>query len=97
MAAAARDPRATIDAARADRVALGAGGCAFFATVALFPAMSILIAAYGLLFNPRTIEPQLQVLREFVPEDGYVLIARWIDHLVIQSHRDLGIGIGLVR
>jgi membrane protein len=87
--------RATFDAARADGVALGAGGCAFFATLALFPAMSILIAAYGLLFNPRTIEPQLQVLRELVPEDGYVLIARWIHHLVIQSHRSLGIGIGV--
>ena len=46
-----------------DRVALVAAGCAFYATLALFPVLTMLISIYGLLFDPVTVEPQLETLR----------------------------------
>ena len=46
-------------AAITDRVSLAAAGCAFYATMALFPAISILISVYGLVFNVQPVEQQL--------------------------------------
>ena len=34
-----------------DQVALAAAGCGFYATLALFPAISMLISVYGLAFD----------------------------------------------
>jgi membrane protein len=87
--------RDTLAASVTDRVSLAAGGCAFFSTLALFPAMSLLIAAYGLLFRAHTIEPQLQYLRELLPPETFALIERWMHYLVLQSNRRLRIGIGV--
>ena len=44
--------RDTLAASLPDRVTLTAAGCAFYATLALFPAISMLISVYGLAFNP---------------------------------------------
>ena len=73
---------------------LVAAGCAFYATLALFPAISTLISLYGLAFNPKTIEPQLLYLRHFMPPEAYQLIAGRITDLV--SGGKTGLGIGLV-
>ncbi len=46
-----------------DQVALAAAGCGFYATLALFPAISMLISVYGLVFDVQSVEQQLAVLR----------------------------------
>ena len=46
-----------------DQVALAAAGCGFYATLALFPAISMLISVYGLVFDVASVEQQLAVLR----------------------------------
>jgi len=43
-----------------------AAGCAFYATLSLFPAISMLISVYGLLFDPASVVPQLAVLRDLL-------------------------------
>ena len=50
-----------------DRMTLAAAGCAFYATLALFPAISMLISICGLLFDPRTVEEQLQQFAGLLP------------------------------
>ena len=65
-----------------DRVALVAAGCAFYATLALFPAISMLISVYGLLFDPVTVLPQLAVLRDLLPPAAFQLIAERVQMLV---------------
>jgi membrane protein len=65
-----------------DRVGLVAAGCAFYATLALFPGMSMVIAIYGLAFDPNTVTPQLDYLRNLLPPSAYTLIADWLQHLV---------------
>jgi membrane protein len=76
-----------------DRVSLVAAGCAFYATLALFPAISMLVFIYGLVFDPATVEPQLQALSEFVPPAAFQLIADRVQTLVSQQRGTLGWGL----
>lgn len=76
-----------------DRVSLSAAGCAFYATLALFPALTMLILFYGLVFDPSTVEPQLASLREVLPPVVYTLIAKRIHMLVSQPSEQLGWGL----
>ena len=65
-----------------DRISLSAAGCAFYATLALFPAISMLVSVYGLVFDPATVEPQLAVLRDLLPPSAYQLISDRVQVLV---------------
>ena len=65
-----------------DRISLVAAGCAFYATLALFPAISMLVSIYGLVFDPATVGPQLAVLRNLLPPSAYQLIADRVQVLV---------------
>jgi membrane protein len=73
------------DTARAvvtDRVSLAAAGCAFYATLALFPALSMVVAIYGLAFDLKTVAPQLEYLRGLVPAEAFTLIANRVQALI---------------
>jgi membrane protein len=76
-----------------DRVSLVAAGCAFYATLALFPAISMLIFLYGLAFDPVTVEPQLQLMRELLPGSAFQLISDRVHQLVTQKQQTLGLGL----
>jgi len=87
--------RAIVSAGRAtasQRVSLVAAGCAFYATLALFPTITALISLYGLVFNPDTVQPQLRYLQQFMPPAAYSLISDRIQSLVSAPARGLGIG-----
>lgn len=74
-----------------DRISLTAAGCAFYATLALFPAISMLISVYGLVFDRETVEPQLVVLRDLLPPSAWTLIDERIRMLVSQPPGTLGV------
>ncbi len=76
-----------------DRVALVAAGCAFYATLALFPAMSMLISVYGLVFDPETVLPQLAVLRDLLPPAAFQLIAERVQLLVAKPPGALAVSL----
>lgn len=65
-----------------ERAALAAAGCAFYGTLALFPAISMLISIYGLLFDPQTVLPQLALLQDLLPPAAFQLIAERVKLLV---------------
>ena len=65
-----------------DRISLSAAGCAFYATLALFPAISMLVSIYGLAFDPATVQPQLAVLQDLLPPSAFHLIADRVQMLV---------------
>lgn len=88
--------QAAVEAGRAiisQRVSLVAAGCAFYATLALFPAITMLISLYGLAFNPDTVQPQLAYLRQFMPPAAFQLISDRIQSLVSQPGKGLGLGL----
>lgn len=78
-----------------DRMSLVSAGCAFYATLALFPAISMLVFLYGIVFNPATVEPQLRQLRDLVPPSVFQLVdARLLD-LVQRPRGTLGVGLAV--
>ncbi len=79
--------------ATSDQISLVAAGCAFYAMLALFPAISLCIAFYGVWFNLDTIEPQLAVLQRLLPEDSFELIAQRVHQLVSGPAQRLGWGV----
>ena len=82
--------RATWRQISSDRISLIAAGCAFWATLALFPAISTLISLYGLVFDPQTVEPQLAELRPLLPPAAYALIEQRVQTLVSHGRTTLG-------
>jgi len=78
-----------------DRISLVAAGCAFYAMLALFPGLSLTISLYGLVFDPMTVEPQLAVLDEVLPEATHALVAQRIRELVQSSRPLLEWGAGI--
>ena len=72
-----------------DRVSLVAAGCAFYATLALFPAISMLISFYGLMFDPATVEPQLATLQDLLPPSAFQLISERVHELVTKPQATL--------
>jgi membrane protein len=74
-------------------MSLAAAGCAFYATLALFPAISMLVSVYGLVFDPVSVEPQLQVLAGLLPPPAFALIDDRVHQLVNQSGGNLSIGL----
>jgi membrane protein len=79
-------------ATASQRVSLVAAGCAFYATLALFPAITMLISLYGLVYNPATVQPQLHYLQSFMPPAAFSLISDRIQSVVQAPARGLGLG-----
>ena len=76
-----------------DQVSLAAAGCAFYATLALFPAISMLISVYGLAFDVQAVEQQLALLRDLLPPPAFALISDRVHELVSQPNDTLSISL----
>ena len=72
-----------------DRISLVAAGCAFYGTLALFPAISMLISIYGLAFDPVSVEPHLDVLQDILPPSAFRLISERVHELVSRPQMTL--------
>ncbi|HET7881748.1 MAG TPA: YihY/virulence factor BrkB family protein [Acetobacteraceae bacterium] len=76
-------------------MALAAAGCGFYATLALFPAISVLISAYGLVFDVVSVEQQLEVVRGLLPVPAFKLIDDRVHELVTQPSNALSLGLAI--
>lgn len=85
--------RATAIAMISDYMSLNAAGCAFYATLALFPAVTMLISIYGMVFDPVTVEPQLAYLKQIMPAAAYQLLSDRVQQLVSNHSGTLSIGL----
>jgi membrane protein len=83
----------TFKASTTDRVSLAAAGCAFYATLALFPAISMLISIYGMVFDPVSVAPQLDFLSGLLPPPAFALIQDRVHLLVSQSRGSLSLNL----
>ena len=81
----------TLRASTTDRASLAAAGCAFYATLALFPAISMLISLYGMILDPITAENQLSALSGLLPSPAFSLIEDRVHQLVDQSNGSLSL------
>lgn len=74
-----------------NRVVAVAAGIAFYALLAIFPAIAALVALYGLFANPATVGQHLDTLGSFIPGSGMDLIRNQIDHVIAQGNQTLGL------
>ena len=81
--------------ATSDQILMVAASCAFYATLALFPAISVLISLYGLLFDPRPIEPQLAAVSDVLPAAVFELVAQRLHDLVTRPSAALSWGLAI--
>jgi membrane protein len=90
--------RRVVREVRQDHLSLIAAGMAFFALLATFPALTLLVAIYGLLADPTTIQEQISVLRPLLPRNAFDLIADQLESLLASptSTHGLGVVVGLL-
>jgi membrane protein len=81
----------TFRASTTDRVSLAAAGCAFYATLALFPAISMLISVGGMVLDPPTAEQQLGALSGLLPAPAAGLIEDRARQLAAQGSGSLSL------
>jgi membrane protein len=79
--------------AKTDQVPLLAAGVAFFAFLAIFPALIALVSLYGLFADPGTIASQLENLTAALPEQARQVI---IDQVTMLAARRTALSTGLI-
>jgi membrane protein len=79
--------------AKADQVPLLAAGVAFYAFMAIFPALIAVVSIYGLFADPSTIANQLNSLTATLPDEARKVIT---DQVTALSTRRQTLGISLV-
>lgn len=64
----------TWDQTGQDHLSLVAAGVAFYGILAIFPAITAIISIWGLVFDPQTIEQQIESVSSVLPQEGASLI-----------------------
>ena len=79
--------------AKADQVPLLAAGVAFYAFLAIFPALIAVVTIYGLFADPATIANQLSSMATALPDEARQIIT---DQVTAMSARRQALGVGLI-
>ena len=78
-----------------DNVAIVSAGVAFYAFLAVFPAIMALISIYGLAMDPQQIESQISQLSSMLPEQAFGIIETQIEKFTSTSGETLSWGTAL--
>ena len=78
---------------QSDRLLSIAGGVSFFVLLAIFPAITALVSAYGLFFSPSTITNNLSLLNDVVPDNVLSIVHEQASRIASNSGSALSIGI----
>lgn len=76
-----------------DNVSMLAAGLAYFAFLALFPALIAAVLIYGLVADPAQVEQQVEDFSSALPADAQSLIAEQMRSIASTSEGALGIGL----
>lgn len=77
----------------ADNVPMLAAGVAFFAFLAVFPALIAAITLYGLVADPAQVTDQVENLSAFLPQQSQPLVTEQLNAVVSSSGGALGVGL----
>ncbi len=75
-----------------DHVSIIAAGVAFYAFLAVFPAIAAIVSIYGLLTDPGTVQQHLAELTSVLPKDAHDLLAEQLSGLTKRSDSTLSLG-----
>jgi membrane protein len=85
--------RRALAESKADHVPMLAAGVAFFAFLAVFPALIAALTLYGLVADPATVARQMESLAGALPQETQPLIAGQLGAVASTSGGALGIGL----
>jgi membrane protein len=80
---------------QSDRLLSIAGGVSFFALLAIFPAITALVSAYGLFFNPGAIISDIAELNDVVPITVLNIVHEQAMRIAANSSQTLSLGLVL--
>ena len=75
-----------------DQLSIVAAGVAFYALLAIFPALIALVGVYGLLFDPSAVNQQIATLSGFLPRQAATLLVEELAEITTMDRTRLGIG-----
>ncbi|MDF1586608.1 YihY/virulence factor BrkB family protein [Marinimicrococcus flavescens] len=78
-----------------DNVSIVAAGCAFYALLALFPAITATVSIYGLVADPAQVEQHLAGLQGVVPQAAFEMIREQVHKVASGGGTALGWGAAL--
>lgn len=84
--------RSAVKSIGSDQLPLLSAGVAFYAFLALFPALIALLMLYGLLTDPATVTSQVAQVSGSMPAGARDLIVSQLTQLASASSRSLGLG-----
>ncbi|MEL7115282.1 MAG: YihY/virulence factor BrkB family protein [Pseudomonadota bacterium] len=67
-----------------------AAGVAFYAMLAIFPAVASVVALWGFVADPAIVDEQLDVLRGVMPPEAFALLDRQVGALIAANSTTLG-------
>lgn len=73
-----------------NNVSIISAGVAFYAFLAIFPAIGALVSIYGLAMNPENIQDQLSQLYGVMPQQAYEILKGQVEKLMETSGSALG-------
>lgn len=77
---------------RTDRAELDliAAGVAFYGFLAIFPAIAVVIALWGFASDPGVIRTELELLRDFLPAEAFILLHDQVEALLTANSSQIG-------
>lgn len=78
-----------------DNLTIVAAGVAFFAFLAIFPALAALVSIYGLVADPAAVQQQIASLRGVLPAQAADLIGGQLQRIAAGSSQTLGWSLAL--
>ncbi|MGE5538139.1 MAG: YihY/virulence factor BrkB family protein [Gemmatimonas sp.] len=81
------------DAVSEKSLGLIAAGAAFYAFIAIPSGIAALISIYGLMFNPASVERQIESFQSVMPQQAADIILDELSFLTSQPPQNLGIGL----
>ena len=78
-----------------NNLAIVAAGVAFYAFLAIFPALMALLSLYGLAVDPGQAEQQISQLSGMMPEEAFSIIKERVENLISTPGNTLGWGTAL--
>lgn len=76
-----------------DRISIIAAGISYYALFSVFPAIAMLIMAYGLFADPDTVRQQLENFRGVLPQQAYDILREQLERLARTTSSNLGFGL----
>jgi membrane protein len=70
-----------------------AGGVAFYAMLSIFPALAALVALYGLIADPATVQHQINALHALIPGEAQKILESYLRSIVSSNSAKLGLGL----